>query len=173
MSDQTQFWLTLIAPVALVVLLMFLLTFLRDRKKDKQVFKYYELNQAILTRAEMKFFASLKKVVGEKYLILMKTRLADIFSTKNGSGYYSALNKITAKHIDFLLCEPDSFEPVLGIELNDSSHKRRDRKERDAFVNRLFEQTELSLLRVPVSGQYSAEELRDKIAGILREAGRL
>lgn len=173
MSDQIQFWLTLIGPVVLVVLFMFLLTFLRDRKREKQIFNYYELNPSVLTRAEQKFYASLKKVVGEKYQILIKTRLADIFKTKDGSGYYAALNKITAKHIDFLLCEPDSFEPILGIELDGSSHKRSDRKDRDAFVNRLFEQAEMSLLRVPVTGQYPAEELRDKIAGILREAGRL
>jgi len=172
MSDQIQFWLALIGAIVSVALLMFLLSFLRDKKKDNQIFSYYELSETVLTKAEIKFYASLKKVVGEKYLILMKTRLADIFRTKNGSGYYAALNKITQKHVDFLLCEPDNFEPVMGIELDDSSHKRRDRKERDVFVNRLFEQAELKLMRVPLSSQYPAEQLRDQIAVILRESGR-
>ena len=40
-------------------------------------------------------------------------------------------NRIHAKHIDFVLCDPGNLQPILCIELDDPSHNRPDRIERD------------------------------------------
>jgi hypothetical protein len=78
--------------------------------------------------------------------------------------------KIAAKHIDFLLVEPDRLEPVLAIELDDSSHSRSDRRERDQFLDELFGIVNFPLLRVKAAPSYSPRQILravEEIAGQL------
>lgn len=65
-----------------------------------------------------------------------------------------------------MLCDPKTLKPILAIELDDSSHRRPDRQERDAFVEKVFETARLPLARVPVRAAYDTREL----AAILQAA---
>ena len=56
-----------------------------------------------------------------------------------------------------------TLEVVCAIELDDVSHLRPDRIERDKFVNHAFESAGLPLLRIPVEKAYKAAEVRDLI----------
>jgi len=128
----------------------------------------YDVRSSILTANENDFYQELKKVVGEKYVILSKVRLSDIFSVVGAKNYWAALNRINSKHVDFLLCHSETFKPVLAIEIDDRSHRRRDRVERDEFVDNLFRSTRvLLLLRVKAKMHYDAFEIRDEIIRVL------
>jgi very-short-patch-repair endonuclease len=74
-------------------------------------------------------------------------------------------NKIDRKHVDFLLCDSASLKPVMGIELDDASHQRQDRIERDELVDKVFEQAGLPLRRAPARTAYTQQELEDLIRG--------
>jgi hypothetical protein len=74
-------------------------------------------------------------------------------------------NKIDRKHVDFLLCDSASLKPVMGIELDDASHQRQDRIERDELVDKVFEQAGLPLRRAPARAAYTQQELEDLIRG--------
>jgi hypothetical protein len=90
----------------------------------------------------------LKQIYGERYTIFAKVSLKDIFFVSRPDKNMSYYNKIDRKHVDFLLYDLESNKPVLGIELDDKSHSRSDRKERDIFVNQIFEAAGLPLARV-------------------------
>jgi hypothetical protein len=47
----------------------------------------------------------------------------------------------------------------LGIELDDKSHQKIDRLERDEFVDEVFKAAKLPLVRIPVKQSYSTIEL--------------
>jgi hypothetical protein len=145
------------------------LTRLFGKRKKGFDFSLYSVRKSLLTENEKKFYRVLKMVVGERLEVFSKVRLSDVFWINRGSGYQGALNRINPRHLDFLLCEKINLRPVLGIELDDASHSRSDRAARDDFVNELFEETGLPLLRVQSKGDYCAEELRDMI---VREARR-
>jgi hypothetical protein len=49
------------------------------------------------------------------------------------------------------------------LELDDTSHNRKDRIERDVFVNGAFEQAGVPLLRVPTQKYYDIQKLRQSI----------
>src|SRR6185369_4720053 len=72
-------------------------------------------------------------------------------------------NRIQQKHIDFVLCSRDQVVPVLAIELDDASHGRSSRRERDVFVNAIFDAAGLLLLRVPVRAGYVRQDLEKLI----------
>jgi hypothetical protein len=129
----------------------------------------YILRGSILTVNEYAFYQELSKVVGNKYVIQSKVRLADIFDVGSSKNWRRAFNKISQRHVDFLLCLPDSFKPVLAIELDDIRHKRKDRQEKDAFENQLFSNSgNLPLLRIKARMHYDVFEIRDFI---VRELG--
>lgn len=58
-------------------------------------------------------------------------------------------------------------QPLVAIELDDKSHARPDRQERDAFVNEVFAAAGLGLLHIPVKHTYIPEELRTELAPYL------
>jgi hypothetical protein len=55
----------------------------------------------------------------------------------------------------------------LVIELDDSSHRRRDRMERDAFVNRVMSTIGLPIWHVPCAARYNVADLRQGVAARL------
>jgi hypothetical protein len=59
-------------------------------------------------------------------------------------------------------------KPVLAIELDDNSHKRRDRVERDVFVNQIFEDARLPLLRIKTREAYNTRELAEELDRYLK-----
>ena len=121
----------------------------------------YRLRDDFLTPAERSFFHVLRSVVETDVLICPKVSLGDVFyaATRDPSEHRVATNKIDRKHVDFLLCHAQTMTPVMGIELDDKSHARPDRQERDRFVDQVFAAAGLSLLRVSAQRGYVPHEL--------------
>jgi hypothetical protein len=122
----------------------------------------YQIKDDFLTAAEGAFYRVLKIAAGEELMVCPKVRLADIFAS-NHAEYYHWFNKIAKKHVDFLLCNTTTLRPVLGVELDDASHLRSDRMERDRFVEQVFRGTGLPLLRIPVRRTYDSGQLAAQI----------
>ena len=129
----------------------------------------YELRNNFLSPAELSFYDVLRNVVGSRAVISSKVGLGDIFWVKldDKSKFRIYTNKIDRKHVDFLLCDPVTMRPLLGIELDDRSHQREDRQVRDAFVDKVFAEARLPLLHIPVRRAYVAAEIEAQIAPFL------
>lgn len=124
----------------------------------------------LLTRAEKEFFDILSKIVGTHYLLFAKVRMADLFllPSMDNRSYYHYFGKIKSKHIDFLLCDNKSVEPVLAIELDDSSHSREDRILRDEFVDKLFKTSNFPILHIRVAANYNEADLLNQIRSLIK-----
>ncbi|MFZ5814456.1 MAG: DUF2726 domain-containing protein, partial [Bacillota bacterium] len=130
----------------------------------------YNLRRAFLSPAELSFYHVLRLAAGEQYAISCKVGLSDIFYVAQKDGRMSWHNKIDRKHVDFLLCNAQSMLPIAGIELDDASHYREDRYERDAFVDEVFQAAGLPLFHMPARRSYSVEELRESLGEVLTMA---
>ena len=100
-------------------------------------------------------------------IVLVKVRLADLFDVKDGlerGPRQTALNRITRKHLDFVVCNRAACVPVLAIELDDASHSRADRQTRDLFVDGLCRAAGLPLVCQPAQRGYTLEEVRAALA---------
>jgi very-short-patch-repair endonuclease len=129
----------------------------------------YRIRDDFLSPAERNFYQVLKGVVGTSMLICPKVSLSDLFYVKSSdpSEYRVYTNKIDRKHVDFVLCDPQTVIPLAGIELDDKSHERADRKKRDEFVEDVFGAAGLELLRVRVQRSYQPQELAALLEPIL------
>lgn len=97
------------------------------------------------------------------HLVCPKVNLSDIFFVAWPNENQSYRNKIDRKHVDFLLLDPASMKPIMGVELDDASHARRDRQDRDEFVDQVFEAAGLRLLRVRAAASYSPQNIADLV----------
>lgn len=131
----------------------------------------YRTRESVLTLAEHHFYLTLSQAIGDKVIILPKVGLQDVFFIIDRERYQATRNRISQRHIDFLLCDRDTLRPLLGIELDDSSHNEQTQKRRDEFKNKVFEAAMLSLIRIPFQTSYSSEKIKDKLAPYLAKSG--
>lgn len=156
---QLPFPLLLLGALALVVLLALLFHLFRQPAPMP-----YQRRPDLLTPAELTFFRALERAVDGEHYIFPKVRIGDLLcvteGTENARGWFA---RIGQKHIDFVLADRQSVQPVLVIELDDSSHERPDRQARDEFVDAALNAAGLPILRVPVRQSYVEQELADAI----------
>lgn len=119
----------------------------------------YRLRDDFLSPAEANLLRVLREVVADWALICPKVRLADLVYAPRQEGRQAAFNRVSRKHLDFVLCDAATLRPVLALELDDRSHQRPDRQERDAFVERVLADTGLPLVRLPVQRSYDPRAL--------------
>jgi len=129
----------------------------------------YHLRDNFLSPAELNFFEALRTAVGDRCAICTKVSLGDLFYVKKDdpSRYRIYTNKIDRKHVDFLLCDSTTMRPLVGIELDDKSHQRPDRRARDEFVDQVFAAAGLPLLHIPARRTYAIEDIYFQLAPYL------
>jgi very-short-patch-repair endonuclease len=104
-----------------------------------------------------------------KYYIFPQVSLNNLVTVEKGTGSYQTYhNKVDRKSVDFVLFEKSTISPVLAIELDDSSHDREDRQERDAFVDRVLAKAGLPLLHVRAQAAYDPKQLAASIIETIR-----
>ena len=62
---------------------------------------------------------------------------------------WSLFAPLTGKCVDFVICDKETMQTLLVIELDDKSHSRRERKTRDAFVDKTLQSAGIPILHVP------------------------
>lgn len=128
----------------------------------------YQKKWYLLSPAERDFYEALRQAVEPGYLIFVKVRLLDLlWLPQNLSNRQTHMNRVQAKHVDFVLCHPQTVAPALVIELDDASHRLPERQERDVFLNEVLRVAGIPLLRVPVRKSFSAPVLRGQILDTL------
>jgi Protein of unknown function (DUF2726)/Topoisomerase DNA binding C4 zinc finger len=130
----------------------------------------YRIRDDFLSSAEMSFYHVIMSIVGKRATICPKVSLADIFFVARPHENQAYRGRIAQKHLDFLLCEPKTMRPIVGIELDDSSRTRSSRQARDEFVDKVFQTAELPLIRVAVQSSYSTNELSAQLEQYLASA---
>jgi len=110
----------------------------------------------------------------EEVMIATKVRVADIVGVRKGierSQRQSALNRVSSKHIDFLLIRESDGKPMLAVELDDSSHEQADRAARDAFVDELFHSVGLPILHIVAKVAYDPKIIDASVQEALSQKG--
>lgn len=105
--------------------------------KEKEALKYqYTRKQFVMTQAENNFYQVLQQAVGSAYVIFPQVHLDTFLNHRTkGQNWAGALSTIQRKSVDFLICNRNYYNPLVAIELDDSSHQREDRIVRDAKVD--------------------------------------
>ncbi len=163
--------LVLVVLVVLVVVLLFVTMAVKrsGRGAEEAVSQAsfpYERAEALFTPAELSFLGVLDQVVAGQFRIFGKVRLADIVRVKSlpdRSAWQTAFNKIDRKHVDFVGCDPADLSVKFVVELDDKSHAREDRQQRDTFVDGALKAAGIPVFHIPVRRSYTIEEVRQAL----------
>ena len=128
----------------------------------------YRSRPALLSRGELAFYLVLLEVVGGRFGISIKPRLADVVWCPPRLFRTGIGGRVSQKHLDFVLYDPGTTAVVLAIELDDRSHDRDGRQARDQFVDEVLELCGVALLRVRAARGYDWRELQARMQGVLR-----
>ena len=139
-------------------------------KEEKEVKSPYQYRRKdyLISRAEHKFFDVLIEFVGDRFYVFPQAHLATFLDHKIvGQNWKGAFRHIDEKSVDFVLCDKAYIKPLLAIELDDRTHDRADRKERDEIVESILKEAGLPLLRFENHGNFDKVEITQRISEIL------
>lgn len=123
----------------------------------------YERQESILTPAEKAFYEVLSSLAGEEIAICPKPSVREVLRVRPNvrRDRQKYFNWISQKHVDFVLCDRQTMRILCAVELDDRSHDRRDRRQRDAFLDKAFRKARLPLFHVPCRKSYGEAELAE------------
>ncbi len=147
--------------VIIILMMDIILTKIPKQEKieNEDLSSLYEKKTYLLTQNELKFYKLLKSITDKNNLNLFsQVALYEIIKSKN----IKYFNKIKSKTIDFVITDVNC-KIKLCIELDDPTHIKENRQKRDKFVDNLFKELNIKLIRIPVQSYYKLNELENKI----------
>lgn len=139
-----------------------------QQKQNYQIKYKYQTKKSVITIAEGNFYKKLTSALHDNFIIVPQAHLSMIFNhTVYGQNWRGAFSVINGKSIDFLIINRGTFQPLLGIELDDSSHERHNRQERDKIVNAIFKQTNLPLIHFSTGEWNTPDDINQKVLPLL------
>lgn len=137
--------------IALIVFI--LIDILINRlKKEKKI---YVKRNCLMTNTELKYFNALKGILSKTpYTLIPQVPLSGIVERQEPHSFQNELNRV----IDFVVFSPE-LSPLLCIEVNDMTHMRKDRKERDKKVKGILKSAKLPLLTIWTKDEFNIMEI--------------
>ena len=130
---------------------------------DYTIIPNYKIKEEFITENELKLYKVLKKVAYELKLdIFTQVALNRILEINNRRKQQQLRNRIDRKSIDFVLYDEKTKKIVCCIELDDSTHEREERIERDLFLDKIFKDT-IKLIRIKVQNYYDYNKILNMI----------
>ena len=161
-KNMTNFYII----IGIIVVIAIAIAAVRGSFADAEKKAKYRYNRKdfFLSRAEHECYDALVEAVGLEYRIFAQVHLPTLVDHAiRGQNWRAALAHINRKSVDFVLCDKAYLSPKLAIELDDKSHERPDRQERDREVERILREAGLPLLRLENRGNFNPGELAQKI----------
>lgn len=169
--DNSYVILAVIVLVAAAIISVKVLSGSERRKVYKNNKYTYFAKNSVMTQVEGEFFKRLNAAVSERYLVFPQVHLSALLDHRvKGQDWRIAFRHINGKSVDFVLCDKTTLQPVYALELDDFTHNRRDRAERDAEVERIFKEARLPLVRFK-SLNVSSDEIVQSLSDARAFAG--
>lgn len=124
--------------------------------------KRYEAKDAFITECEKKFFEAIRSVVGENYIVQPQINLASIVNKTTADKYRNEL----FRNIDFGVFDKD-YKLLVLIEINDPSHDREDRRNRDDKVKKICNEANIPLVTFWTKYGINDEYIKNRLSPYL------
>lgn len=128
----------------------------------------YLKRYSLLQQHEQNYFKALSKVIGRNAYIFPKVRLSELIRPQ-GTGTQAVQrahwSRVQRRCVDFLLCSPNSLAPVLAIDLDNKSKKRKREHSKgggDILAESLMAAS-IPLLRVRAAREYDDDVVLNQI----------
>lgn len=145
---------------AIVIVFAIALAIIIGKKRNEPK---YTAKDALLTQTEIEYYETLSAIIGGGYLPFPQINLATVVDKEGRTNARTEL----FRNIDFGVFDYN-FKPILLIEINDNSHMRKDRIERDKKVAKILKKAKLPLVTFWVKDGIDVNAMRSAIAKYIR-----
>lgn len=160
------FWILTVASVALMAFCLFALCYRPKESNKVKLTAKYERKATMVTRPEYNFLLLLRGIAPDKYEVVPQVALVNVIDKKTNTTSRNDLFRVC----DYCFVDRDTFEPLLLVELNDRSHLRADRQERDAKVAAICLDAGLPLVTFWMDGDLSFAFVKRTVLKAIRKA---
>ena len=141
-----------------------------DENKDqikKAQYRYYA-KPYVMTSRENECFKILNEIFSSKWFVVPQVHLSALLDYRvKGQNWNAAFRHINGKSVDFVLIGKESYRVICAIELDDSTHNKPERKERDVEIERIFNQAKIPLARISKFEAMTKAELAKVITDVI------
>ncbi|MDR3158402.1 MAG: DUF2726 domain-containing protein [Zoogloeaceae bacterium] len=151
-----------LSAIMLIALIISTLNALKQKNQTTAPDDQYQYApKRVMTDAEQILYYRLLEALPE-YPILAQVQMSSFLYDKQKKSGWSALNQIRMKSVDFLVIRKDAYV-VAVIELQDSTHERKDRQKNDEFKRNALKSAGIRLIEFHARELPSTEEIRAAI----------
>lgn len=148
----------IITGVIIVALLVLAIIIAVRRRLPK-----YTAKESLMTATEIKYYEILTSILGNDYLLFPQINLASIVDKQSDNNSKTDL----FRNIDFGVFDYN-FKPILLIEINDNTHFRKDRIERDKKVATILKKAKLPLVTFWVKDGIDVDKMKAALDKFLK-----
>lgn len=134
--------LELLIIIALITASAFIKAIIAS-SNNKKIWPFYA--KKLLSQPEQILYFRLLEAL-PNHIILAQVQLSQLLGVKKGNNHQSWLNRINRMSVDFVVCNKDS-SIVAAIELDDSTHLRKNRKTADAKKDKALNSANVRVIR--------------------------
>ncbi|MBQ2620357.1 MAG: DUF2726 domain-containing protein [Thermoguttaceae bacterium] len=133
----------------------------------------YKRKSCILTQTENEFYSQLFNALhqaGLDVIVWPQVNVSSIIESvgKDSQQRMKAFNRICRKSVDYVIVNKRTRETLVCIELDDYTHNRNSRKERDNFINSIFNNVGIPLLRIRAEQNYDFNEIVSTVKRMMK-----
>lgn len=130
---------------------------------------YFESKRYIITYTELKYYKDLMEIARTLDLILLtKVSIYDLIQIKDTLYKKIAYRQCGHETIDFIFADKDTCRMRVCIQLKDPYNSKK-REKIDSFINDLFGELNIKLIRIPINKDFNKQYLENQIRNIIRE----
>lgn len=133
---------------------------MKKKKKPTDVWTYTK--KTLMTKTEMRYFEMIQKAT-EGYHVVPQVNLAAILQKHGNFQYQNEL----FRNIDFGVFD-EHYNVVILIEINDPSHNRKDRRDRDTKVRDLCESAGIPLVEFWTKDKHKQGDIDEELSFYLK-----
>ena len=154
--NTARVWRNLLAGIGLVIVVVsgveLIGLLLRKRPpappdEPSKVAPEYARKRSYITRSEHSLLLLLRQINPDRYEVIPQVALNSVIDKLTQNAYRNELFRV----VDFLFVDAVSFAPLLLVELNDASHLKADRMERDRKVKEICDRAGMPLVTFTTS----------------------
>jgi len=153
---------TIVAITAAVfVIAMLILAGIISRRRRNE--PNYTVKESLMSETEIKYYDALCSIIGDRFILLPQINLASVIDKESE---YNTRTELF-RNVDFGVFDYD-FKPILLIEINDNTHFRKDRMERDKKVASILKKAKLPLVTFWVKDGLDAAEMKHALSKYIK-----
>ena len=151
--------ITICIILGVIATILVIIKLIVNKKRQPRYF----VKDKLLTATEIKYYDAIRSVVGNSFLVFPQINLASVIDKEGGTNFRNEL----FRNIDFAIFDYD-FHPLVLIEINDNTHFRKDRIERDQKVLSICKKAGIPLVTFWVKDGLNVNYIANTLHSALR-----